>query len=46
MRVVIETIRPWSNPFASKPLQKGKASDKIKDTVAMTLKLYHGMRAQ
>jgi hypothetical protein len=33
-------------PFASKQWQKGSSSDMINDTVATTLKLYHGMIEQ
>jgi hypothetical protein len=43
MRVAVRIRTPWKIPFASKQVQKGKSSDRINDTVATTLKLYHSI---
>jgi hypothetical protein len=46
MQVATMMSTPCMIPFASKQWQKGNNSDKINDTVATTLKLYHGMIEQ
>jgi hypothetical protein len=46
MQVATMMSTPCIIPFASKQWQKGNSSDKINDTVATTLKLYHGMIEQ
>jgi hypothetical protein len=46
MQVATMMITPCMIPFASKQWQNGNNSDKINDTVATTLKLYHGMIEQ
>jgi hypothetical protein len=46
MKVATMMSTPCIIPFASKQWQKGNSSDKINDTVATTLKLYHGMIEQ